>query len=68
MKVNLYMDVYSGLNITNAFYATSQPVVPKPKGWKRLLISVEVPDVYLTGEIDAALVPHEFKEVEKDLE
>lgn len=66
MKVNLYMDVYHGWQPQYACAMAN--ITQKSAGSKRLMITVDVPDHFIVGKIDAVLPVLESKEVDKDSE
>jgi hypothetical protein len=63
MRVNLFMDVYQGWQPRYAC-ANASPSV-KPEGVRRLMITVDVPDEYITGKVDAVLPVIEKREVDE---
>jgi hypothetical protein len=63
MKVDLYMDVFQGCYTAN-LYATSNPCA-KSDTARRLMITVNVPDEFLFGKVDAVLPVIEKVEVDK---
>lgn len=63
MKVDLFMDVYQGCHTTH-LYATTNPCAKQDTA-RRLMITVNVPDEYLFGKVDAVLPVIDKVEVDK---
>ena len=64
MKVDLYMDIYDGIEL-KYLSATAMPC-KKSEGVRRLRITVNVPDHFIYGQVDGTAVVEETKEVDKD--
>ena len=63
MKVTLYMDVYPGWNPSYA--CASAGIGQKSESSRRLAFTVNVPDEFIIGKVDAVLPVFDAVEVDK---
>ena len=63
MKVNLYMDILEGAGVPIGGFWAGENAGIKREGYKRLKISVDIPDSVLFGSVDLEIPVEKLKEI-----
>ena len=64
MKVNLYLDIQEGFGVPQHGFNAHSNIGPASDGYKRIKLTVDVPDYVLFGKVDLE-IPLEKTEVLK---